>query len=142
MYSKHKYGSGSHSSLNRKIIGSVVLPLRSELGFPVKITHIVLEGSSQWVIGRKIIEHCKIDHFETNYLSFESGDSVDSITFIEHEFLSYISIDSYFPDNYTKTFSVMNSSAIMGRIWKEVKKSIEKVQKHVCGHATLNDFKL
>lgn len=49
-----KYGTGYHASGVRYIIGSVIITISNDEGHPVSIIHLVLNGSSQWMIGRKI----------------------------------------------------------------------------------------
>lgn len=45
-----QYGSGQHASAKRKILVSVVLSTSSDQGNRIDIRHLVIEGSSQWVI--------------------------------------------------------------------------------------------
>lgn len=49
-----QYGSGNHASAPRKIIASVTLSAVSDEGNPVEIRHLVIDGSSQWFIGRNV----------------------------------------------------------------------------------------
>ena len=64
-----QYGSGEHSSAPRKILGSYVLTLISDNGNEVRIRHLVLDGSSQWVIGKNVTGKCDILHAKQNALS-------------------------------------------------------------------------
>lgn len=57
-----QYGSGSHSSSSPRIVGSVALSAVTNNGKPVSIRHLVIEGSSQWILGRKVIRKCHILH--------------------------------------------------------------------------------
>lgn len=141
-YTKLPYGSGSHSSKARDIFGSIVLTVLSERKCPVHITHLVLSGSSQWIIGRNVTRMCKIDHLERNALLFYNGNEMDAIKLIDFEFLSYIPLHSFFACDSNNTISCLNANALSQRPWKEIKMIIDKVHKHVCGHATLTDFKL
>ena len=49
-----KYGKGKRASQARRILGSIVLTAISDNYRSVCITHLVLDGSSQWVIGQKL----------------------------------------------------------------------------------------
>lgn len=51
-YTHWQYGSGSHASSTRKIFGSEVLEATSNNALVKKVRHLVLEGSSHWVIGK------------------------------------------------------------------------------------------
>lgn len=53
-FTKLQYGNADHSSQARNIIGLIVLTMHSDRGCPVDITHIVLEGSSQWIVGKNV----------------------------------------------------------------------------------------
>lgn len=53
-YDFWQYGSGSHSSQKRKILGSTVLYVKSDNGNKVSIRHLVIDGSSHWVVGRNL----------------------------------------------------------------------------------------
>ena len=57
-----QYGSGNHASESRRIIGSVMLFARTDLGNCVDIRHLIIEGSSQWLIGKNVTKHCNIEH--------------------------------------------------------------------------------
>lgn len=45
----YKYRTGKHSS---QPIDSVIIAIMPNNDYPVNINHIVLEGFSQWIIGR------------------------------------------------------------------------------------------
>ena len=53
-YDWWQYGKGSHSSGRRRILGSVNITAISDSGRDVLIRHLVVAGSSQWLIGRNI----------------------------------------------------------------------------------------
>lgn len=49
-----QYGMGSHSSKTRRILGSVMFARLTDEGNEVRIRHLIMEGSSKWVIGRNV----------------------------------------------------------------------------------------
>lgn len=57
-----QYGNGNHASQRRKILGSFVLTILSDNGNPVQISHLIIEGSSSWVIGRNV-KLCRYGNF-------------------------------------------------------------------------------
>lgn len=63
-----QYGSGDHASEPRPILGSILLTATVKDGSSVSIRHLVLSGSSQWVIGRNVTSHGQIDRMDTNSL--------------------------------------------------------------------------
>ncbi len=140
-YSHFQYGTGNHSSKARKIIGSVILTVKSDNSNYINIRHIVIEGSSQWVVGRNVTRRSNLNHIEQNAIAFIVGNSQDTITMIDHEFLSYIPI-SKFVNCKTDRLECMNGHVVSNRPWSEVKSVIDKVHNHVCGHANFTDFKI
>lgn len=89
-----QYGSGTHSSKARKIVGSVVLCATSDQGSPVEIRHLVIEGSSQWIIGRNVTRHCDIEHIRSNSLLLPGSDS-HTISIEDRGFHSYLPYDIF-----------------------------------------------
>ncbi len=61
-----QYGTGSHSSESRRMLGSEMLSASLADGTIVNINHIVIEGSSQWIIGRHVTAKCDIIHTNGN----------------------------------------------------------------------------
>lgn len=53
-YKYWQLGIGNHSSDRRPILGSVKLSLISDSGNEIQICHLVVQGSSQWVLGRNL----------------------------------------------------------------------------------------
>lgn len=88
--SRFKYGTGAHSSMSRKMLGSIVLTATSVSGTKMKIRHMVIEGSSQWIVRKNVTSKVKIDHIERNALLFWNYHNLDSLRFVEHNFSSYI----------------------------------------------------
>lgn len=138
-----QYGTGKHASPARRILGSTVLTATSDSGNSINITHLVLEGSSQWVIGRNVTRKANIEHLERNALAFVVDGNIDYISMVDHYFLSYIPLDCFIASrNSESTLSCLSAVTTHDMPWKDVKKVIDKVHKHVCGHATLTDYKL
>lgn len=96
-FSYFQYGTGSHSSQSKRILDSVVLTAYSDSNRPIRITHIVLSGSSQWIIVINVTGKADIQHINRNALVFCTGDSgeIDSIKLLNDEFLSYILMDRF-----------------------------------------------
>lgn len=58
---KHlQYGTGEHASPARRILGSFVLSAKSDQG-TAHITHLVLDGSSQWTVGRNFTRRANVE---------------------------------------------------------------------------------
>ena len=68
-----QYGSGNHSSDSRRMLGSVIVSACLDDGTVIKINHIVIEGSSQWVIGRNFTAKCDIIYSKGNYLKLPNN---------------------------------------------------------------------
>ena len=63
-----QYGSASHSTDSRRMLGSVMITARLNDGTEINIRHIVIDGSSQWLIGRNVTTNCAIIRTNGNYL--------------------------------------------------------------------------
>lgn len=143
-----QYGKGSHASSKRKILGSILLKANSDSGAPVLIRHLVLDGSSQWVIGRNFTKSCNILHMDTNVLQFRLPDQTfDTLSLTEDGDHSYLSFQVFCSNEGHLDGSVVDlvcsytaDSDI--RPWSEVKKIIDRVHAHVCGHSSYEDMKL
>ena len=149
-----QYGIGDHSSQSKKIIGSVMFKARTHQGGFVQIRHLVIEGSSQWVVGRNVTNYCNILHIDENTLILPpdaSGNSKGSITLVDHDMHTYIPhsvfisrADNFTSDNEKTLFcAAANVNEDVGsKPWKDLKKIVDKVHKHVCGHSNYSDIKL
>lgn len=142
-YTQWQYGTGTHASAARDILGSVMISGHSDNGRCVEIRHLVLDGSSQWVIGKNVTKYANILHADQKVIEFMVGDVKDSFSMIEHEFLSYIPLVAFAPK--AKRLSVMlclNGNICNNYSWNETKSIINKVHRHVCGHANYTDMRL
>ena len=63
-----QYGYGSHSSDCGRMLGSIMISARLDDGTLIKIRHIVIQESSQWLIGWNLTIKCDIIHSSGNYL--------------------------------------------------------------------------
>ena len=138
-----QYGKGKHASPARLILGSIVLTVLSDNDRSVCITHLVLDGSSQWVIGQNVTRKSNIERKEENAVVFDADGERDSISMIDHEFLSYLPLNRFnLSRKHGSTLSCLSAVTLDAAPWSEVKKIIDKVHKHVCGHASFTDYKL
>jgi len=147
-----QYGTGEHSSDARKILGSVMLQACDDYGDKINIRHLVIDGSSQWVIGRNVTKHCDIQHIGGQFLNFPNG---SKISLIERDMHSYIKYENFSTANSSKMTLKARTGLCISffcatakfpakasqKPWKEVKKIIDKVHKHVCGHASFSDIR-
>lgn len=53
-FTKFQYGKDAHSSKSRKTLGSIVLTATSDTGNEMIIRHIIIDDSSQWIIGKML----------------------------------------------------------------------------------------
>ena len=143
-----QYGTGSHASQRKRIVGSVLLTARCNDGTLIQIRHLLIEGSSPWVIGRNVTRKCNILHAEGDLLQVPvvNSNSV-SLSLLEHELHSYIPSEAF----HSKTTAGSSKRLFCAtanlqeihadRPWSEIKKIVDKVHKHVCGHASYTDIK-
>ena len=86
-----QYGKGQYASARKPILGSVILSITSEEGTVSNIRHLIIDGSSQWLIGRNVTTKANIMHADGDCLSFPSSDgSFDTLSLTTHEMHSYL----------------------------------------------------
>ena len=92
-----QYGSGNHSSEARPILGSVMITAQSDQGNDVNIRHLIIKGTSQWVIGRNVTKCCNIIHIGENILQLPcvSNSNPDTISLHDHDMHCYIPYSSF-----------------------------------------------
>lgn len=91
-----QYGSGKHSSVLQKLIGLIFLTATTDQRNIIQIHHVIIEGSSQWVIDRNVTRKSNIMHTSRNFLQLSSISKTyesDTVTPTEH------SMQSYFPSD-------------------------------------------
>jgi len=138
-----QYGSGDHSSAPRRILRSIVLAATSDSGREVLIRHLVLDGSSQWVIGKNVTQKANILHLSKNALQFSHSGDVEHISLLNSNFLSYIPLTVFVPEcQLSSALSGINGNLMADEPWCEVKAVVDKVPKHVCGHANFTDMRM
>ena len=149
-----QYGVGSHASAPRRILGSVLLSVESDNGHTVAIRHLVISGTSQWVIGRNVTRSCDINHIGGNKLVLPDHDDSaqhDSLSMVDSDFHSYIPYERFLcPTVQASSESVVCTvfcataqieDGLSKRPWKEIQTVVDKVHKHVCGHSNFSDLK-
>lgn len=142
-YTHWQYGVGKHSSDARPILGSVEVNARTDSGREVMIRHLVLDGSSQWVIGKNVTRRSDILHAERNAVRFIVDGVAEYFSLYEKDLLSYMPISAFEMQTCNDSVLVcLNGNLNHDRPWKEVKAIIDKVHRHVCGHASLTDMRL
>lgn len=87
---------GYHDSPRRSVIGSVTLHLLNDFDSLIKIRHLVIEGSSQWVLGRNINQTCNILHIGCHALQLTSVDN-EFASFVDHDLHYHVPIDRFDP---------------------------------------------
>lgn len=147
-----QYGSGSYGSPRRAITGSVLIPANTMNGNMILVHHLILEGSSQWAVGRSVTRKANIIHRGDNVLEFEiphhEGNVIDTMPLVDVGDHSYLRFDN-FVQNATPIPPQAVAALICGfigttvtLIWPELKRIVDKVHRHVCRHSNYNDIKL
>lgn len=164
-----QYGVGAHASPVRAILGSIVLNVNTEEGYSIGLRHLVLDGSSSWVVGRNITRHSTINHMNENTLIVPDGRGNKlQIPLIDHDLQCYIptrlfntygnmdpihsaSATPTEEATHTENSNILCSSSISlqscssrsaSMSSKELKSVADKVHKHICAHADISDVKL
>ncbi len=123
--------------------GALLVPifLKVESGDSnAEIGHLVIQGSTQWVIGGNILSFCTIDHAADRIMLPDSS----ALPMCKDGYLSYISRRLFWitsdPENakYTPNIAWSHTSSLItsGRTIAIV----DKVHKHTRGHSTYSDM--
>lgn len=148
-----QYGRGEHSSERRKIIGSLLFSASTDSGSVVNNRHLIIYGSSKWIVGRNVTKKYNINHIDKNVLQLPNEKSMapfDNIILIDDDLHSYIPYHIFHPDNiHNNAHSPRNfcattvlSNTPTKLTWSEKKKIVDKVHRHICGHSTFKDIKI
>lgn len=138
-----QYGSGKHKSEVRRIIGSLFLTAMSDSGNPIRMRHLIVEGSSQWVIGRNVTKSCDILQIDTNVLKLPVVDS-DMNSFIPYESFCTRRTNGLLYTDRSAIFCAagMLHSSTRSLSCSDTKKIVDKIHRHVCGHSSYSDIKI
>ena len=117
-----QYGNDNHYSTRRRIIGPIVVSMVSDMNERFDVTHVVIERSSQWVIGRNVTRKTDIIHLNGNYIHFMhlSGNSYSIVQPIDHGDHIFIHKHRFFHGNFvsvndTDTRSLCTQSATVSK---------------------------
>lgn len=140
-----QYGTGTHASKSRNIIGSVKLNSRTDEGYDVKICHLVIQGSSQWVVRRNVTQNCNIGRIEKNVL--ELLNEAGTISLRNHDLHCYVSYKIFAKDvDGTSAALFLDTAQLENSVevhpWKELKTIVDKVHRHLCGQSNFSELKI
>jgi len=143
-----QYGVGSHSSKSRRIIGSVMLTAKTDEGNEIDIRHLVIEGSSQWIIGRNVTQLCNIVRIGKNMLELPNNSG--SISLRNYDLHCYVPYEIFCSQSSFERGNMATMFCAAAKLdtfedirpWKDVKSIVDKVHKHVCGHSNYSDMRI
>lgn len=137
-----QYGTGSNSSERRRILGSVVLISHAPDETVLQISHLVLGGSSNWVVGRNVTSKSDILQLDEFFMVVNGKDNNRiSFTLTDYDYHLYLQRDLfiapyvYVPTAATETFQ-------LEILWPNAKGIIDDVYRHVCGNYSFSDIKV
>lgn len=92
-----QYGYDGHASDVRKIIDSIILNAVTGDGAVASITHLVLDGTSKWVIGRNVTGLGDVRNLnESCHVIPDGFRSTQSLATIEQDMLQYLSMSTFY----------------------------------------------
>lgn len=122
-----------------------MLSIRSDQGVIVHICHLIIEGSSPWVLGRNVTSKADIIYLNVNYLKVMIDETVNTLQLKYGRDHSFIDRSKFFHADF-KSVNDPESRAICthsaSMTWKNNKRIVDRVHQHVCGHASFNDIKM
>lgn len=134
-----QYGTRQHHSEGRAILGSVVLPATAPDNSLLLIRHLVLDGSSQWVVGRNVTSRSNILHMDDSFLVTTGLDGAPlRLPPLDRNHHLLLPQSLFAPNTPLQTFYATPSSA--STQWSTVRSVIDRVHKHVCGHSYFSDM--
>lgn len=96
IFSYWQYGTGSHASPRRIMLGCVQLSIRTNSGNLITIRHLVIEGSSQWVIGQNVTRRSNIIHIGKTVIEIPYLKPAEEISMVDLDDHSYILSSRFF----------------------------------------------
>lgn len=120
-----KYGVDDYASGPRHIFGSISLPCCTDKNVVVWMRHLVLDGSSQWVVGQNVMQYgdiCQISSLQL-VLQPESGDKI-AFSLVKIDRLLYMPSMCFGTTNTAALKSMITAFASSARPWTDVKKSL------------------
>ncbi len=145
-YSFWKYCTLNHATSSKCMLGSIFIVGCLCDGSIINIRHIIIDSSSQWVVRRNVTSECDIVHLNGNYLKLPNNLKIPTKDVHMHSFLpSHLfmtntpnSSPSFQVKIFCTTADIQETAS--DRAWSDAKKIVDKVRKHVCGHAKLRDM--
>lgn len=161
-----QFGVGEHASAARAILGSVEICVRTDSHKLVSIRHLVIAGSSNWIVGRNVTRACNIVHVGNNAIQLPHSN--DSITMIDSDYHSYIPMSALLRASSASTMTVSLCSHLVNPVsirphqsqvdvaaaekhpvnrstvrfpWTDARRVVDRVHRHVCGHASYSDMR-
>lgn len=135
-----QYGQGAHSSPEQKMLGSIVLSVQVDNRTIINIRHVVIDGPSQWVIGRNVTAVTNIIHIGRNAIEIINDQNTDYISIVNRKRLSFIPLSSFMEGTEHSTINNFHGTIINERPWKDVKAIVDKVHKHVADTHTSQTY--
>lgn len=113
----------------------------------ISIRHLVLQGSSGWVTGRKFVRSCIIEHLGGNALILpsKSGNRISFIDVALHRYLSIKRLVKYEQQSSPGLSCLITASSAMELEtfdnWAKLLRVVDRVYKHTCGHTSHSDMR-
>lgn len=109
---------------------------------PLNIKHFVLEGSSPWIVGRNITTKGNIIYTSGDYLQFfANGDEVTE-KLDKFDGNSRLRKAEFYHHSFPSRRDALCSllfSLTANLSWDDIKRVIDHVNEHVCGHSNSHD---
>lgn len=146
-YETWLYGNGSHASSKRSFLGSYVLHVTADSGNKIGINHLVMNGSSLWIIGSKVTHVGDLLHIGGNKILLLSGNgfcnSLQMVDFGLHSYINGNRFDFGSKAKYSKPVWASSASSTKDtstwsntlQPWNELRRIEDKVHKHTCSHS-------
>lgn len=112
----------------------------SDQGKPVGISHLIVDASLFWVIGRNVTANANINHIVGNYLQFRwpGTNEVNILTLTEHDIPGYLRREQFYHEDYPSVHDSTSASLCVSTInltWNQTTQIVDPVHEHVCSHA-------
>lgn len=113
----------------------------SDNNIEVQICHLVVQGSSEWVIDRNATRACDVLHFYGSKILMPLVDGFrDSIAICDDCHNYCVPLNKFLCNTSQSAVLTGNTAAIvpnnsMVNSWSQLKRVVDKVHRHTCAHS-------
>lgn len=129
---------------------------RTDNGNWISIWHLVVDGATQWIVGRNLTRKCNLEYIGRTAIRLSipvPSEFIEMYDFYRHSHMQqsrYIdspseSLKSHLSSSPAWLAAVNSLKASRSKLdvtnWPSIRRIVDRGHKHVCGHATYSDMR-